>query len=73
MKDYLKHLFDFRRLLQARNLPFFNLVLFVSVALSGYLQYFLRQAPPEKSLWVGVAFTVITGLYLLVIRQREGV
>jgi hypothetical protein len=49
----------------------FNTVLFVFFATYGYYQYFIYDAPPERSLSVGIAFTLIVVLYQVLLRQRK--
>lgn len=70
-KEYFSALFDFRRLFKARNMPYINIVLFLSFAASGYIAYFFRQAPPERSLYVGLGFTVILPIYLFMLKMRK--
>lgn len=71
MKSYLSALFDFRKLVKARNLPYINIMLFLSFACAGYIEYFFREAPPERSLFVGLGFTVILALYLFMLKLRK--
>lgn len=49
----------------------FNTVLFVFFATYGYYHYFVYSAPPERSLSVGIAFTVILVLYQWLLRHRK--
>lgn len=49
----------------------FNTVLFVFFATYGYYQYFILSAPPERSLSVGIAFTLILVLYQFLLRHRK--
>lgn len=60
-----------RRIWLATRLQMFNLVLFTFTALLGYVQYFGHGAPIERSLYVGIAFTVILVLYAWVIKRRK--
>ena len=60
-----------RRIWLATRLQMFNLVLFTFTALLGYVQYFVHGAPVERSLYVGLAFTVILVLYAWVIKRRK--
>lgn len=60
-----------RRIWLASRLQMLNLVLFTSTAIMGYLQYFLHGAPPERSLYVGIGFTVILVLYLFIVNRRR--
>ena len=49
----------------------FNTVLFVFFATHGYYQYFILKAPPERSLSVGIAFSIILVLYRWLLSQRK--
>lgn len=48
-----------------------NIFLFSLFASTGYLQYFLHGAPPERSLWIGIAFTLIVILYAMMIKFQR--
>lgn len=48
-----------------------NTVMFVFFATFGYYQYFFLKAPAERSLVVGIAFTLILILYQWLLRQRK--
>lgn len=54
-----------------RRIALINLFLFTIFALTGYVEYFFRHAPPERSLSMGVAFTVILLLYLFLLQHRK--
>jgi hypothetical protein len=71
MKNYLLALFDFRKLIKPQNFPYVNIVLFLAFAATGYIEYFYRQAPPERSLYLGLGFTMILGLYLFMLKLRK--
>ncbi|PIQ23706.1 hypothetical protein COW36_20200 [bacterium (Candidatus Blackallbacteria) CG17_big_fil_post_rev_8_21_14_2_50_48_46] len=71
MKDYLKHLFDFRNLFQPQKFKYINMLLFTSIAFNGYLQYFFRHVEAERSLYPGIGFTLILILYLFMVWHRE--
>ncbi|MGV3523798.1 MAG: hypothetical protein ACO1RX_06205 [Candidatus Sericytochromatia bacterium] len=55
----------------ARRVESFNVVLFVFFALAGYVQYFMHDSPPERSLYLGLAFTVILVLYMFLLQHRR--
>lgn len=48
-----------------------NTVLFVFFATYGYYQYYIHGAPAERSLSVGIAFSIILVLYQLLLHQRK--
>lgn len=48
-----------------------NIFLFSTFAIYGYLQYYFRQAPPERSLHIGIAFTIILPFYIFLVKQRS--
>jgi len=54
-----------------QRLPLLNISLFVVFAMSGYVQYFLHGSPPEQSLWIGIAFTLILVIYLYLLHHRQ--
>jgi len=60
-----------KRIALKRRAVLVNLFLFSTFAIYGYLQYFMRQAPPERSLHIGIAFSIILPLYILLVKQRE--
>lgn len=55
----------------ASRMEMLNIALFTFFAILGYVQYFVRQAPAGNSLAMGIGFTLILGLYLILLRARH--
>lgn len=55
----------------ASRMEMLNIALFTFFAILGYVQYFVRQAPASNSLAMGIGFSLILGLYLMMLRVRH--
>lgn len=70
IKEYLKHLFNYKNFFKPSSLRMFNLVLLTSIAVTGAVQYYMREAPFERSLLLSIGALVALLIYLPYTRKK---